>query len=73
MPTPDPAQSTQCPDEIVRQSAGGESPRNPRVEIKDQGDLAGAAMPPVNRYLDETGGTPTRSFGDWQGTWIEDA
>jgi len=73
MPAPDSNQSERWSDEIVQQPAGAESATGPAVDMKDPGALTGAAMPPVTRYLDETGELPSLSFGDWQGTWIEDA
>ncbi len=73
MPAPDSNRSERWSDESVKQPAGAESAPGSAVDMKDPGALAGAAMPPVTRYLDETGELPLLSFGDWQGTWIEDA
>jgi hypothetical protein len=73
MATPEQAPLNKWPDENVPQPAGAESRCAPHVDSAQSGQLSEVSMPPVARYVDETGEVPASSFGDWQGTWIEDA
>jgi hypothetical protein len=73
MATPEQAQTNKWPDENLPQPAGEESRRPAHVDDTQSGQLSEVSMPRVPRYLDESGEVPARPFGDWKGTWIEDA